>query len=185
MNILSSSAIDADEAVSILTLAFANDPAVRWMYPGSRQYHLWFPKFVRAFGGRAFAHDSAFAVEGGAALWLPPGVGPDEDAVIALLQESVSEERQEGIFSIFEQMGRFHPDEPHWYLPLIGVEPLSQGVGRGTALMKEALERCDGLPAYLESTNERNIPFYRRLGFEPLGVIRAGDSPPIIPMRRN
>jgi hypothetical protein len=34
----------------------------------------------------------------------------------------------------------------------------------------------------LESSNPRNIPFYRRHGFEPLGAIRAGSSPTLVPM---
>jgi GNAT superfamily N-acetyltransferase len=49
--------------------------------------------------------------------------------------------------------------EPHWYLPLIGVDPAHQGKGHGDALMAYALQQCDRdhLPAYLESTNPRNI----------------------------
>ena len=52
--------------------------------------------------------------------------------------------------------------------------------------MAYALERCDRnrLPAYLESTNPRNIPMYRRFGFEILGTIQVGSSPPMVPMLR-
>lgn len=83
-------------------------------------------------------------------------------------------------------MGLHHPSEPHWYLPLIGVEPAQQGGGRGAVLMREALARCDrdGLPAYLESTNPRNIPFYERFGFRPVGEIQAGNGPKLTPMWR-
>jgi hypothetical protein len=42
-----------------------------------------------------------------------------------------------------------------------------------------------GLPAYLESSNPRNIPLYERFGFELLGVIQGGDFPPITPMLRS
>ena len=85
-----------------------------------------------------------------------------------------------------QQMAAFHPHEPHWYLPLIGVYPASQGQGVGNALMTHALARCDrdGVAAYLESTNPRNVSLYRRHGFEPLGEIRAGDAPPLVPMLR-
>jgi hypothetical protein len=38
------------------------------------------------------------------------------------------------------------------------------------------------VPAYLESTNPRNIPLYRRHGFEPTGAIRSGSSPTLVPM---
>ena len=42
----------------------------------------------------------------------------------------------------------------------------------------------DHLPAYLDSTNPRNVPFYQRHGFEVTGRWQAGDSPPIISMLR-
>lgn len=88
--------------------------------------------------------------------------------------------------AIFEQMAKYHPTEPHWYLPLIGVDPAHQGRGHGDALVCCALERFDRekLPAYLESTNPRNISLYRRHGFEELGTIQAGSSPALVPMLR-
>ena len=83
-------------------------------------------------------------------------------------------------------MGKYHPEEPHWYLPLIGVDPLHQGRGYGSALMKHALQRCDqeNKLAYLESSNPRNLSLYIRHGFEIIGTIRVADSPPMIPMLR-
>ena len=83
-------------------------------------------------------------------------------------------------------MAKYHPSEPHWYLPLIGVDPAHQGQGHGDALLTHALQQCDRahVPAYLESTNPRNIPLYQRHGFEILGTIQAGGSPPLAPMLR-
>jgi ribosomal protein S18 acetylase RimI-like enzyme len=83
-------------------------------------------------------------------------------------------------------MAAYHPGNPHWYLPTIGIEPRLHGKGLGSALLTEALSRCDQehMPAYLESSNPANAAFYRRLGFEALGVIRAGHSPPMVPMLR-
>ena len=87
---------------------------------------------------------------------------------------------------IMQQMARYHPKEPHWYLPLIGVDPPRQGQGHGAALLKYGLAACDrdGTAAYLESTNPRNVPLYQRHGFEILGTIQAGRSPAITPMLR-
>jgi ribosomal protein S18 acetylase RimI-like enzyme len=87
---------------------------------------------------------------------------------------------------IFEQMEKFHPTEPHWYLPMIGVDPAHQGAGIGSALMMEALKAVDrdGIIAYLESSNPRNIPLYQRYGFEVIGEIQSGSSPVLRPMLR-
>ena len=40
------------------------------------------------------------------------------------------------------------------------------------------------LPAYLESSNPANVPLYQRHGFEVLGEIQVGSSPPVFPMYR-
>jgi ribosomal protein S18 acetylase RimI-like enzyme len=83
-------------------------------------------------------------------------------------------------------MGEFHPTEPHWYLPLIGVDVTKQSRGYGSALLRYALERCDRdrLTAYLEATSPLNRPLYERHGFEELGMIQEGSSPPMWPMHR-
>jgi GNAT superfamily N-acetyltransferase len=61
-----------------------------------------------------------------------------------------------------------HRHDPHYYLPYIGVAPARQGNGLGTALLRPVLDRCDaqGVPAYLEATNKRNLPLYRRQGVQ-------------------
>lgn len=179
---------DEARAIDAIVLAFAVDPVARWSWPQAHQYLTHMPALVRAFGGHAFSHGSAYCTDhyAGAALWLPPGVHPDEEQLVALTQTTVAPETQADVFGVFEQMGTFHPEEPHWYLPLIGVDPAQQGKGHGEALMAYALERCDRehLPAYLESTNPRNISLYQRHGFEPLGAIQVGTSPRIVPMLR-
>lgn len=61
-----------------------------------------------------------------------------------------------------------------------------QNRGLGEALMRPMLERCDesNMPAYLESTNPRNEPFYERLGFRRVGRLQVDACPPIVPMLR-
>jgi GNAT superfamily N-acetyltransferase len=175
-------------AIDVVVLAFSADPAARWTWPDPRQYLTHFPRFVKAFGGKAFTHGSAYYIDGyaGAALWLPPDVHPDEDVMTELLQRTASDRIQNDVFALLEEMGRYHPSEPHWYLPLMGVDPLQQGKRLGSALMQHALIPCDRdhKLAYLESTNPKNIPLYERHGFELLGTIQVGASPPLFPMLR-
>ncbi len=189
--IIKTAATAADEAsiINVLVRANREDPAARWVWPDSHQFLMHFPSFVRAFGGKAFEHGSAYYVDGyiGAALWLPPNVHPDENSLVALLQRTVSEQIQRDVFGVFEQMGRYHPNEPHWYLPLMGVDPSQQGKGFGSALLQHILIQFDrdNKLAYLESSNPRNISLYKRYGFELLGTIQTGTSPSIAPMLRN
>ncbi|MEX0589968.1 MAG: GNAT family N-acetyltransferase [Xanthobacteraceae bacterium] len=142
---------------------------------------------MRAFGGNAFAHNAADQIaDFAAALWLPPGIEPDHEAMGAIIEVNMPAARMQYGAGLFEQMGKFHPTEPHWYLPLIGTDPLHQGKGFGSALLEHAIRRCDKdrLPAYLESSSPGNVPLYERFGFKVIGTIQAGSSPPLIPMFR-
>ncbi len=179
---------DAERCYAILTLAFAGDPAARWAWPDPQQYLDAFPRFAQAFGGSALSAGTAHCVGGfyGVALWLPPGVTPDEEALVRVVQDTVAEELKDAMFSMFEQMGAYHPREVHWHLPLIGVDPAHQGKGIGSTLLSHVLKECDRQKAlaYLEATNPRNVKLYERHGFEASGSIQVADSPPIVPMLR-
>jgi ribosomal protein S18 acetylase RimI-like enzyme len=179
---------DMEPLISVMVLAFAADPVARWMYRDPQRYLGYFGRFIRAFAGKAFSTRTARRIDGnlGGALWLPPGVKPDEDAIAAILEESVPPDVKADANAMFGEMAADHPRDPHWYLPTIGIEPDLHRKGLGSALLTEGLSRCDQehMPAYLESSNSANAALYHRLGFKALGVIRAGCSPPMVPMLR-
>jgi ribosomal protein S18 acetylase RimI-like enzyme len=187
-SIKSATADDEAAVIGVFTLAFSTDPVARWLYPNPREYLAHFPRLALAIGGKAFANSSVHYVEGfaGAKLWLPPGVSPDEERPVAMIRETVSERLQGELLTILEQMGFAHPKDPHWYLWMIGTDPIRQGRGYGSALLRHALALCDRDKslAYLESSNPRNLSLYLRHGFELLGTIQVGDSPAIFPMLR-
>ena len=174
--------------ISTIVLGFVADPMARWVWRKSSQYLRMMPPFVNAFGGRAFEHGTADITEGvrAAALWLPPGVEPDEAEMGAIMEETLRPEISEDIAAVMKGMAEHHPREPHWYLPLVAADPNWIGQGLGTLLMKHALRRCDeeGVAAYLESSNPRNISFYERHGFKIVGKIQSGSSPVLTPMLR-
>ncbi|MGM4954345.1 GNAT family N-acetyltransferase [Bradyrhizobium barranii] len=176
------------KTVWTIVLGFAADPLMRWSWPDPGQYLGSMTQFIKACGGRAFEHGTAYVTEESraAALWLPPGVQQDEDALDAIMALSLRPEISEHMAHLRQGMAEHHPSEPHWYLPLIAVDPNWVGQGLGTLLMKYALQRCDeqGIAAYLESSNPENIPFYQRHGFKPIGEIQHGCSPPLTPMLR-
>jgi ribosomal protein S18 acetylase RimI-like enzyme len=179
---------DAASVIQTVTRAFRADPVARWFYPDAEQYEQHFPRFVEAFAGAAFEHGSADCLDdySAAAFWLPPGAHADDHALATLLCDSIPERSQAEVFSLLERMEHNHPDESHWYLPMIGVVPARQGSGCGSALLQHGLQRCDAdrKLAYLESSDAKNIPLYERYGFELLGKIQAGSSPPLFPMLR-
>jgi GNAT superfamily N-acetyltransferase len=186
--VMTASESDRSRVFATLTAAFATDPAVRWMYPEDEQFRRHFAGFAEGLGGRAFAARTAHFTVGftGAALWLPPGTEPDEEALIGHIERTASATLRPQLFAVVEEMGSYHPKGAHWYLPLIGVEPSQQGRGVGSVLLRHALEAADRdrLPAYLESSNPRNVPLYERHGFALLGTIQHGSSPPVFPMLR-
>ncbi|WP_171582172.1 GNAT family N-acetyltransferase [Bradyrhizobium australiense] len=175
-------------AIGTIVLGFAADPMARWVWPDSSEYLRVMPRFVNAFGGRAFEHGTAYITEGAraAALWLPPGVEPDEAEMDAIMEESLRPDIADDIGAVMKGMAEHHPREPHWYLPLVAADPNWIGQGLGSLLMKHALRRCDeeGVAAYLESSNPRNISLYERHGFKITGRIQSGSSPVMTPMSR-
>lgn len=186
--VTTTSASERQRSVATLTTAFSSDPLMRWFFPSAHDYLAYFSRFVDALAGRAFEHETAYHAGdfAGAALWLPPGVESDGEGLGALITTALPEHRQPSVVEFGEQVEAHHPTEPVWYLPLIGVDPTGQGRGYGSALLEHALEICDAdhVPAYLESSNDRNIPLYERFGFEVTGEIRVDDSPPLWPMLR-
>jgi ribosomal protein S18 acetylase RimI-like enzyme len=179
---------EADQVLSGLTLGFAADPVVRWLYPEPDAYLAHFPRVADLFGGRAFEHGAAYRNGDftATALWLPPGVHPDEEGLVACFEKTVAANKHDRLFSLFEQMGQYHPEDACWHLAFIAVDPARQGKGIGSALLQESLKQCDGdgVPAYLESTNPANLSLYRRHGFEQIGLIEAEGAPPLFPMLR-
>jgi GNAT superfamily N-acetyltransferase len=177
-----------DRFEAAMAMAFSADPAARWAWPDPLQYLSIFKPLVTLFGGKSFDHGSAYVIGDffGVAHWLPPGVRPDDGPIGELFEQNMCEPKLGEVLSLFEQMASFHPRESHWYIPLIGIDPVFQGRGYGTLLMQHGLVACDRdrQSAYLEATSAANRIFYERHGFRVLGEIRSGDSPPLFPMLR-
>jgi GNAT superfamily N-acetyltransferase len=179
---------DRDRAVAAQVTAFAADPVLRWMLPDPQQYLTTFPLILEHFALKAFEWGTAWRSgdHTGHALWQPPGAERDDAALGEVMVAAVDGARLQEIGAMFAEVAGHHPDDDHWYLPIIGVDPAAQGRGIGAALLERSLEVIDEThqPAFLESTNPRNIGLYLRFGFEPLAEVRHGDSPVMTPMLR-
>ncbi|MFI2841077.1 GNAT family N-acetyltransferase [Mycolicibacterium sp. PDY-3] len=188
---------DVDALCRVLGRAFLDDPVMAWMLPDPqarrRKLHKLFAGLTRhhhlARGGVEIAGaESGIAA---AALWDPPDQWrhtPAEELRAAPSMLLTFGKAVRRGMQVSELMKRSHPDEPHWYLAVIGSDPQVRGDGFGHALMRSRLDRCDAefAPAYLESSNPDNIGYYQRFGFEVTGEITLPDGGPVMyPMWRD
>ncbi|PXF44454.1 Puromycin N-acetyltransferase [Gracilariopsis chorda] len=90
------------------------------------------------------------------------------------------------IMNVAEKVHQLEP--PHMHLFIIGTERSMQGKGGGSSVISEMLRKCDsdGIPVYLESSNEKNLSFYKKHGFDVLRVIPGlpEDCPPMFSVWR-
>ena len=65
-----------------------------------------------------------------------------------------------------------HPDEPHWTLATLGVDPGAQRAGIGSELLFALTEHVSdaAVPIYLDTDRAENVAFYARAGFEVIGT---------------
>ncbi|MGO4443599.1 GNAT family N-acetyltransferase [Mycobacterium sp. 2YAF39] len=187
---------DARQIGTVLARAFYDDPVTSWMLPDPRTRLI---SLTRAFAGLARHH---FLPRGGsevgrrdddvgaATLWDPPGQRKSsrlEELRMAPMMLWSLRSRVAASVQLQELMEKHHPEEPHWYLMLIGSDPSVRGAGFGQALMRSRLDRCDAerVPAYLENSNPKNEAYYLRFGFEVIGEITLpDDGPSLWPMWR-
>jgi ribosomal protein S18 acetylase RimI-like enzyme len=180
----------ADIAALARTLAsaFRDDPVVSWLLPHTlrnrdqRLRRMWgttAKTYVRNGKPAYLTGDGQ-----GAALWSPPGtwVPSNSDLVRDLLPMlSVFRGAIVRASKMQTQVVDAHPKRPkHWYLYAIGTHLDSQGQGLGSALLREVLDRADaaGEPAYLESSNDRNVPLYERHGFSVVEELHIANGGP-------
>lgn len=114
----------------------------------------------------------------GAALWEEPYSRTNIANQVGELPSFLRVLGWRGIISAARHqsvLASYRPAEPHWYLAEIGVGAEARGAGVGSALLGTRLEQIDreGMPAYLESSNERNRKLYERNGFTRTAVIRG------------
>jgi GNAT superfamily N-acetyltransferase len=163
----------------VLAAAFEDDPLWVYVIPEvSERIRILPPAFDRflryffMFGEVYVAGDEIIGV----AAWLPAAYWqgtPERDRACGADDLSsvmgIAATRRFGDYVAFlEQLHERALPGSHWYLPQLGVHPEHQGHGAGGALLQPILMRADaeGLPCYLETEKLRNVPFYRRHGFE-------------------
>ena len=180
---------DIAQTAQMLARAFGDDPVFGWFLPAEGSRHRRLRRyFTTELHHESLSHSAVEVahVEGhvaAAAVWFPPGTGSGTE-VSALPGYLRAFGHRIGTVSRYQSVAvRTHPrDEPHWYLAIIGVDPLRQGHGLGAALLRSRLRRCDqeGLAAYLESSKLANVPLYQHFGFHVTGSLDLPEGAPVV-----
>jgi len=181
-------AADLDVIVDTVSVAFHADPVWSWVFPDAdrrpQQFRQWWPLFVRS----ATPHGFTWLTERGetVSVWVPPGedeLAAEEEARIPALLEELLGPRAPLALQALLQFEAAHPhDEPHYYLSIVATHDDHRGRGIGEALLARNLQLIDAehRPAYLESSNPRNLARYERLGFAPVGEFSLPDGGPTV-----
>lgn len=171
-----------------LAKAFEDDPVMEWLIPSAgrnrfERLRQFFALDMKAWNLR---HDETWTTPDyrGGAIWAPPGKWKLSVADIVKSTPAMARilgRRLPLALRGLNEIERRHPREPHYYLAVLGTEPAQQGKGIGGALLAPVLDRCDqeGVGAYLESSKEKNVPYYRRFGFEVTEELPLPKGPPI------
>ncbi|AQR71368.1 hypothetical protein BZG29_25885 [Janthinobacterium sp. LM6] len=114
----------------------------------------------------------------GAAIWTTDTPAAERQAAYAQREDALRVllgERGFAHFSaIVENMEHAlasHDLSAAWYLSIAGIAPDAQGRGLGASVLAPGLAAVDaaGAACFLETYNERSLPFYGRLGFVVAG----------------
>ncbi|MFD0419071.1 GNAT family N-acetyltransferase [Streptomyces sp. NPDC127108] len=182
-----------DDAAAIsrtLTLAFDDDPMMRWFFPDEATRETGLGRYFATIFTRQYGrHGVCERTESAASFWVPPGAQdkavPDAGTVQELTE--ILGDRAPLFREAVELAAEHGPQEPHWYLAVVGADPAAQGQGHGSALLRSGLAKADadGLPVYLESSKPDNLPVYEHFGFTVLGEVELpGGGPTLWAMRR-
>lgn len=188
---------DRELVARIAAEGFYDDPLMSWVLPNAERR---LEQLTFVFGGLVDDmlpdRGEVWLADGGCtALWRAPefdhsGASDDPEVQAAAATAFADGPFEAGDLERFgilgEAMSSAHPHEEHWYLNVVSTLPSRQSQGLGGAVLRPVLERCDAddIPAYLESSNRRNVSLYLRHGFVETGEITLPDGPSLTPMWR-
>ena len=170
-------AADLETVTTIIGLSFAEDPVWGPAFGGASdqaaRLAIWRTYLEAAI---RFPWTWLSAGDEAASIWFPAGeeeMTTDQwDGFVAIMRRHLGDDGAQRVVALFGRFEAAHPRlEPHYYLSLLGTHPNHRGAGHGMRLLADNLERIDaeGMPAYLESTNQANSARYGSVGFEVVG----------------
>ncbi|MFB4319734.1 GNAT family N-acetyltransferase [Actinomadura sp. 21ATH] len=184
MQVVVREAEEADLAKAARTLreAFAQYPFTRHVLAEDdhlgrlERFQKLFLAHVGMPYGKVWVEDGVRAV----AVWTTPETPLDVFGELAPRFAELVGDRLEAYEAAEAVMAAQRPREPMWFLGTVGVDPAAQGAGLGGAIVRPGIEAAerDGVPAFLETSTDRNVRFYQRLGFEVVSEYDLPDGGP-------
>jgi ribosomal protein S18 acetylase RimI-like enzyme len=174
------------QASEVLGRAFYDDPLTQYIIPDDTRRARLLPSFFGTAVHYCLRYGEVYTTPDvqGVACWLPPEDAiPTTARIIGLGLRALPlrllpwELRRALLMENYTSaMHRSIVPARHWYLWVLGVDPPYQRRGIGSRLLRPILARADveGMPCYLETEKERNVPFYQHHGFK---VMREGKMP--------
>lgn len=183
--------------IAATSRAFWPDPLFGFFAKDHLREHVSIPAFLGALISDAARHGTVDVVKRhgrvvGSASWIPPDLMPRSTVrevriYLGCARALVSGQNRRTGLALLSAVEKHHPSEPHWYLPVLGVDPLFQGQGIGSTLLAHRIEKCDssGEPMYLETQKPENVPYYERFGFRVTREVSVPKSPTVWLMWRD
>jgi RimJ/RimL family protein N-acetyltransferase len=177
---------NADRAriAAMLARAFADDPAISYIFPDPEVRARKLPRlFALLFDEDAAGMRLVTGAGEAATLWRGPGRARTSHWDMlrqALPMIGTFGTALASALAVSKAIDLHLPRGDYWYLHIAGCDPSAQGKGFGGAAVRAGLDRVAGsrLPTYLETPLERNIGFYRAIGFAVTGEWRVGTDGP-------
>jgi GNAT superfamily N-acetyltransferase len=173
---------DIEPAVQTLVKAFEHYPVTRHVVSADgyldrlARYHRLFLTSIGLAHGRVWIAADHSAV----AIWTTPETPPNILTRLAAEFTEISGDRAQVAATYERAMGLLRPREPVWFLSVVGVDPARQGQGLGRAVIAPGLRAADAddVPAFVETQDPANLPFYESLGFDVLAELDLPDNGP-------
>lgn len=166
----------AEPLANVLSRVFCGEPPFTYLIPDAEERRAVLPGLLGSAIRASQLYGETYttpAVEGGS-LWI----GPDRNLTIERILRTASSpgrfkmswsslKRCLTLGTRMDKIRRRLARHPHWYLVALGVESSRRESAVREALIEPVLARADsdGLPCYVETFHEPNLPFYKEQGF--------------------
>ncbi|MFX0039609.1 MAG: GNAT family N-acetyltransferase [Promethearchaeota archaeon] len=181
-------------ASKVLARAFQDDPLFIYLYPNPIKRRIGSVTHCEFLILTGILYMEVYITSNdieGIALWRAYNIKDHKIEIESkVIKRRIREVKKENFsdhifverYGVFTEVQSFFENKyanfPHWELIIIGVDPVHQGKGYGSKLLRMKLTEIDeqNLPCYLHTENERNVKLYERFGFELIGKQKIPNS---------